>query len=320
MLRSSLIVRSIAFTGITIAASTRPSAWAVTMYGADVQNPTGGTSIVVFDSGNPAGTIHSIGHTGISGYSISGLDFDRTGTLYASTQVNGQGVGSGGLCTIDQTNGHATLVGAFNIPSDRVMTDLTYNPASDTFMGVAFDNVNNWLYNIDKTTGAASLVGQLNSPGSIFLGICADSAGTVYLEDYFGSRMRIVNGTNVTTMSSTIGAPVLFSQGMTMDWSNDGKWYLAATWERIPGSFQAAGDVRVINNSTGGTQQILGTWPQLPSNGYPVYGIADTAIKPTVPEPMISLLAAPMVCSTILKRRARSVHDCASSVVRDRRA
>jgi hypothetical protein len=283
--------------------SYRPSAWAVTFWAADVQNPVGGTSIVKFDSTNPKGTIHSIGHTGISGFSISGLDFDENGTLYASTQVSGGGTASGGFYTINQTNGHATLVGAFGTPADQDMTDLTYNPATHQFMGVAFDGLNNYLYTINKSTGAASLVGQLNSPGSIFLGICADSNGTVYLEDfeYNGSRMRVVNGTNVTPMSSTIGVPVIFPQGMTIDWSNTGAWYLAATWELIPGSFTAAGDVRLMNNATGGTQQILGTWPQLPNNSYPVYGIADIAIQP-VPEPSVALLLAATLTLTARRK------------------
>jgi hypothetical protein len=268
----------------TILASDGSAALGVTIWGADVQNPTGGTSIVKFDSANPVGTIASIGHTGISGFSISGLDFDRAGTLYAVTQVTGGGTAAGSFYTIDQTNGHATLIGLLGVPANQDMTDLTYNPATDQFVGVTFNGSNNFLYTIDKSTGAATLVGQLNSPGSIFLGISADSSGTVYLEDYNGSRMRIVNGTNVTPMSATIGVPVLFSQGMTMNWSAANTWYLAATWERIPGSFTANGDLRLMDNATGATQQVLGTWPELPNNSYPIYGISDIAVKP-VPEP-----------------------------------
>src|SRR5689334_8812744 len=271
---------------LTMLAGGGPAALGVTIWGADVQNPTGGTSFVNCDSTNPAGTIVSIGHTGIAGFSISGLDFDRAGTLYAVTQVSGGGTAAGSFYTIDQTNGHATLIGPLGVPANQDMTDLTYNPATDQFMGVTFNGSNNFLYTIDKSTGAATLVGQLNSPGSIFLGICADSSGTVYLEDYNGSRMRIVNGTNVTAMSATIGAPVLFAQGMTMNWSAGNTWYLAATWERIPGSFTANGDVRLMNNTSGATQQLLGTWPELSNNSYPIYGIADVAIKP-VPEPSL---------------------------------
>jgi hypothetical protein len=169
-------------------------------------------------------------------------------------------------------------------------------------MGVGFTGSANFLYTISRTSGAASLIGQLNSPGSIFLGICADSAGTMYLEDYTGSRMRIVNGLNVVPMSATIGAPVLFSQGMTMDWSSGGAWYLAATWELIPGSLTAAGDVRLMNNATGGTQQILGAWPQLQNNSYPIYSIGDIAIKP-VPEATAGLACTVIACVACRRKR-----------------
>jgi hypothetical protein len=276
---------------------------AVMIWGADSQHNVGGDSVVRFDSSNPAGTIATVGHTGVTGEFFSGLDFDRTGTLYAITQASGGASVPGHLYTIDQTNGHATLIGSLATPGNYQMTDLTYNPATDSLMGVAFSGSANYLYTISRTTGAATLVGQLNSPGSIFLGICADSSGTVYLEDYSGSRMRIVDGLNVVPMSSTIGAPVLFSQGMTMNWSDGGAWYLAATWELIPGSFTAAGDVRLMNNATGGTQQILGTWPQLPNNTYPIYAIGDIAIKP-VPEPMgVAIFSS--VVGMQLRRRPR---------------
>jgi hypothetical protein len=56
-----------------------------------------------------------------------------------------------------------------------------------------------------------------------------------------------------------------------------------------------------MNNQTGGTMQVLGTWPQLPNDSYPVYAIGDVAIRP-VPEPVGLLVFAGL--ALIWRRRA----------------
>ena len=66
---------------------------------------------------------------------------------------------------------------------------------------------------------------------------------------------------------------------MTMNWSAGDTWYLAATWERIPGSFTANGDLRLMNNATGATQQLLGTWPELPNNRQAEKAPGDAAAR-----------------------------------------
>jgi hypothetical protein len=285
-------------------------AHAVTVWGVDSNNSVGGDSVVKFDTSNPAGTIASIGHTGVTGSFMSGLDFDAAGTLYACSQSFND---TGFLYTIDQTNGHATLVGPLNLAaSNQEMTDLTYNPATGQFVGVAFDGQNNFLYTVNQSTGAASLVGQIITPGSIFLGICADSSGQLYLEDV-GGQMRTLNGLNSTAMSGTAGVSTLFSQGMTMDWSGGSAWYLAATYQTIPGSLFFAGDVRLMNNATGATTSVLGTWPLLPpsqSGQYPRYAIGDIAIKP-VPEPagLGAVIAAVVVGIARRQKRRESSRD-----------
>jgi len=274
-----------------------------TIWGVD-SNSSGGAgndAVVRFDSANPAGTITIVGHTGVSGFSMSGLDFDAAGTLWA---VSSHISSTGSLYTIDQTDGHATLVGGLGIPSNRDITDLTYNPVTGQLVGVAFDGQRNYLYTINKISGAAALVGEINSPGSIFLGICADSAGRLYLEEV-GGQMRRLNGLIATPMSDQLGVFTLFSQGMTMDWTRGDAWYLAATFQTIPGSFFAAGDVRLIDNTTGGTQQVLGTWPQLPNDQYPIYAIGDVAVRP-VPEPALAGLLAILVALRQRRRRRRA--------------
>jgi hypothetical protein len=272
------------------------NAAAVTIWGVDSNTSTGGDRVVRFESSNPAGTIVSVGSTGIGGgFFMSGLDFTPDGTLYAcSASISA----AGSLYSINQGNGQATLVGSLGLPDDRDLTDMTWNPATGHMMGVSFDGQRNFLYSIDTSSGAASLVGEINSPGSIFLGLCADSAGRMYLEAV-GGRMHVLDGLNAVPMPQPIGVNTIFSQGMTMDWSGDGSWYLAATFQHEVGGFNARGDVRLINRTTGGTQQILGTWPQLSNDTYPRYAIGDIAIRP-VPEPASVLAVGALL---LLSRR-----------------
>ena len=260
------------------------TAAAVPIWGVDSNSGTGGDRVVRFESSNPAGTIVSIGNTSVSGF-ISGLDFTPDGTLYACSSSLSA---AGSLYTINQTNGQATLVGSLGLPDERDMTDMTYNPATGQMVGVAFDGQRNFLYTISRTTGTATLVGEINSPGSIFLGLCADAGGRMYLESV-GGRMHVLDGLSATPMPQTIGVNTIFSQGMTMDWSADGAWYLAATFQHEVGGFNARGDVRLMNRTTGGTQQILGTWPQIPNDSYPRYAIGDIAVR-AVPEPALARL------------------------------
>jgi hypothetical protein len=255
------------------------TAHGVTLWGVDSNHSTGTDRVVRFASSNPAGTIVTIGQTGVDGFIMSGLDFDAGGTLYACSS----GISAtGSLYTINQTSGQATLVGSLAIPSNRSVTDMTFNPATNRMMGVAFDGERNYLYEISTSSGAASLVGEINSPAAIFLGLCADSSGRMYLEAS-GGRMYVLDGLDATAMPATIGVNTIFSQGMTMDWSNDGAWYLAATYQHEVGGFNARGDVRLIDRTTGGTQQVLGAWPQIPNDSYPRYAIGDIAVRP-VPE------------------------------------
>jgi WD40 repeat protein len=289
MLRRNLLGSSIVCSIITIL-STRPSAWAVTLWAVDSQHNSGGESIVTFDSANPAGTIHTIGHTGFSGF-VSGLDFDSAGNLFIATSPLSS---AGNFYKIDQATGHATLIGPLNLAApDHDLTDITWNPAVGRMYGVAFDGTDNFLYTIDTATGAGTLVGALDSPGSIVLGLCSDASGQMYTED-FGGQMRTLNGLTATPMSAQIGVWTWFSQGMCMDWSGDGKWYAATTFSDGPIFAMSSGDVRVIDKTTGGTAQVLGAWPNInqgQSSQFPLYSIGDVAVRP-IPEPGTSLLLA----------------------------
>ncbi|MBC8107103.1 MAG: hypothetical protein H7Z14_10975 [Anaerolineae bacterium] len=295
----------VAFTTIAIL-STRPTAWAVTLWGVDSQHNVGGNSIVTFDSSNPAATIHTVGHTGVTGL-VSGLDFDAHGDLYATTAPI---AGGGSFYRINQSTGQATLIGALNlIDPQHNLTDITFDPATNQCFGVAFNGSDNFLYTINKNTGAGTLVGTLVSPGSIVLGLCADSSGRMFTEDY-GGQMGSLNGLVATPMSGHMGVSTLFSQGMCMDWSGDGAWYAATTFSDGPAFAQSAGDVRRIDKSTGATEQILGAWPNLnpgQSTQFPLYSIGDVAVKP-VPEPTfaVSVCAAFLLIARSRKRLTSS--------------
>jgi hypothetical protein len=92
---------------LSLRAAHGAQAWAV-----DSNSPGGhGDAVVKFDTSNPAGTIQVVGHTEVTGFFMSGLDFDGLGNLFAVSQVSGAGTASGSLYKIDQADGHATLVG-----------------------------------------------------------------------------------------------------------------------------------------------------------------------------------------------------------------
>ena len=291
---ASLAMLSATFVGYSVAEG-------VTIWGVDSNAAGSSDRLVRFDSSNPAGTIVSVGSTGVTEGIISGIDFDAAGTLFGVSQPLS---GGGSFYTIDTATGVATVVGSLNLTVGREITDLTFVPTTGRFVGVAFDGQRNFLYDIDHTSGAASLVGEINAPDSIMLGICADSAGRLFLERV-GGRMLALDGLNATPLPQSIGVTTLFSQGMTMNWSDGDAWYLAATWQ-ISG-FNAAGDVRLIDNATGGTAQILGAWPQNSNNSYPRYAIGDIAIRP-IPEASSALALGLSLIVVAARGRRHEMH------------
>lgn len=297
-MNNSILRASIAL----IAVAGASSAFCTEIFATDNLGPTnGGTTsdrVIKFDSSNPAGTVTTIGVTGVAGQGFGGLDFAGNGVLYGATSFGGSFTSSQ-LYSISTTTGAATLIGTMGLTAGSV-NDLSWNPVTGQMQAlVGNGSGSNSLWNVSLTTGAATFVGNISGFASgLAVGLSTDSSGTNYIEDIVSDTMYKLSGLNAVAMSSGIGLDCNFSQGMTMDWSNNNAWYLGS----ISASPTFVGDVRLMNNATGGTSTVLGTWP-LNANGLPEYETGDLAIRP-VPEPF-SMVALGAGIAAMLRRRRK---------------
>ena len=253
-----------------------------------------GDRIIRFDSANPLGTVQLVGFTGAAGANkgLSGMDFHPNGTLYA---VSGFGTGftaAGGseLMTINQTTGAATVVGNLGLGTANAVADMSYNPVTGQMQVVTNNAGTAELRTVNLSNGASTLIGAITGlpTGHLEIGLATNAAGVNFIHNIADDRMYQLTGTVATPMATTIGIDTNFSQGMTMDWSRDGSWYLGSI-SSVPAF---ASQVRLMNNATGGTTSILATWPNNGGGALPQYETGDLAIAP-VPEPAtIGLLAA----------------------------
>ena len=144
----------------------------------------GGTPFVY--TVNPAdGSSIFLGDSGLGFAAISAMDFNPSGTLYASVNIAGAG-GTGGdhLAIIDKTNGVATVIGPYGIctpspiglPADgsgsctlERMEAIAFASDGTLYGATTNGGPNNpgELYTIDTSTGQATLVAQiLDASGS----------------------------------------------------------------------------------------------------------------------------------------------------------
>jgi hypothetical protein len=253
-----------------------------------------GDRIIRFDTANPLGTVQLVGFAGAAaaGVGLGAMDFAPNGTLYAMDSFAAAGgVFTGSrLFTINTNTGVATLVGPSGLPSTNAVADMSWNPATNQMQvvtnaggGVA------QLHTINLATGAATLVGNITGlpATNLEIGLATNAQGVNFVHNLSDDRMYQLNGLVATPMSTTIGVDTNFSQGMTIDWSGNGNWYLGSI-SSVP---VFASQVRLMNNATGGTTSILATWPNNGGGGLPQYETGDLAINP-IPEPAsLGLLA-----------------------------
>jgi len=263
---------------------------------------TVGDRFVSFDSANPVGTITTLGQSGVAGLGFTGLDFAGVGGLLYLVTGFGTGFTGSSLYTINTSTGAATLVGATGLASTNGIADLAWNPATGTMMAIS--NAGGGvaqLHSINLGTGAATTVGTITGlpAGNLVIGLSANAAGVLHVQEIATDQMFTLSGLAATATSSTIGANTNFSQGMTMDWSGNGNWYLAAIGN-TPAFFS---DVRLMNNATGGTTTVLGTFPNSGPGGLPQYELGDIAINP-VPEPA-TIAALSLGAAALLRKRRR---------------
>jgi hypothetical protein len=267
-----------------------------------------GDRIIRFDSSNPAGTVVTVGATGVANEGLSGMDFDSTGTLYAASGFNSTGGTFAGskLYRINTTTGAATLVGAMGLPTGDAVTDLSWNPVTNTMQAISYNGSVNNFYTVNRTTGAATLVGTVTGggAGALDIGLATNHLGVNYIHDLVADRMYVLAGTVAAALPNTTGIDSNFSQGMTMNWSGAGgdtqdRWYLGALTSSL------VGEVMTVNNTTGSATVISpgGVWPTH-SNGLPEYETGDLAIAPGVPEPATAGLLALGALAMIRRRRA----------------
>jgi hypothetical protein len=254
-----------------------------------------GDRIIRFDTANPLGTVALVGFAGpaAAGVGLGGMDFDGGGTLYAvDSFAQAGGVFNGSrLFRISTTTGAATLVGSLGLPATNAVADMSFNPATGQMQvvtnaggGVA------QLHTVNLATGAATLVGAISGlpTSNLEIGLATNAAGVNFVHNLADDRMYQLAGLVATPMSATIGRDTNFSQGMTIDWSGNGNWYLGSISNNP--TFESA--VRLMNNATGGTTSILATWPNNGTGALPQYETGDLAIAP-IPEPAtLGLLGA----------------------------
>jgi hypothetical protein len=210
--------------------------------------------LIRFWSDDPLAYVE-VGRTGMADEWISGMDFDAAGNLYAvSGQIDGQPTG---FYQIDTITGGATFVGELGIPLTSFITDLSWDPSTNQMFALGgtdapfgtFQCTNiTQLWTIDLGTGAASLVLDVvkdNGEVTLGVGLATDANGTHYIQCHIGpepirldfgpgnctflswgtNRLYRLDG-NIARLIDTPNWSLApnFDQGMTIDWSGDGRW------------------------------------------------------------------------------------------------
>ncbi len=266
--------------------------------GADVQiyatnnlanTPDASDTLIVFDSSNPAGYT-TIGSLGVSNIGFGGLDFDAAGNLYGyASFFKSTGGASSGLYSINPDTGAATPIGS-NV---QTIQDIAFNPTDNALYGIntRFQSQST-LFRIDTTTGGVTNLGLMSGlPAAHHLGgFGIDSQGNFFVQDFVTDAIYIGDGTNFTHLYD-MGIDTSYSQGLTIDWSNDDTGYHGAVGQGVfPDYFST---INTFATDGSGYNAFGPSFGPNNMDGIPPVEPGDLAIRP-IPAPAgsLALLAA----------------------------
>lgn len=245
---------------------------------AEIWTDIGGT-IARFDSANP-GVITNVGVTGE--LPMDGMDFTSDGTLY--------GVADQELFRINQTNGSVNYIGIATLPPGQIFMDISWDPVAHQMYAID-SSFPPMLYQLNLNTGAATTVGPLSIGlfPTLSAGLATTAAGVRYVDDSTNDKLFRLAGLTGTPLGPA-GFDFTFFGGMTIDWSQDGTCYHAAT-----GGTSSLAELWTIDLGTG-----AGTFGGIIGAGFPLLSVA---IKP-VPEPSGVLILALLAIGARCRRSA----------------
>jgi PEP-CTERM motif len=198
---------------------TMAAAQAAQIFAVDIS--PGPNQLVTIDSAAP-GTATVIGQMGVQGL-VSGLDFDRSGRLFATTQA-----ATNFFYAVNPATGAATLIGGSGLRDTHALQDLAWDPHGQRMLGLASINgAGASLYDINTATGEATLLTNLGAlANDLAVGLAADSDGTLFIHGLNADAWyKVTPDLASVTMMGPLGTLTNFQQGGTLDWSGDGTLY-----------------------------------------------------------------------------------------------
>ncbi len=211
----------------------------VDCYGVDINSE----STVFWNTATP-GTVNTIGTTTDDIYGGDFLD-DNFNTLYGITA-------GGNLVTVNVSNGSITVVGALNLQTGDIPTDLSQDPTDGTLYACATDMSVSRLYTINPLTGAATLIGAINN-ANFALSIAVNTAGEMFCLDGSGDNLLSINKSTADgTIIGSLGYDANYAQGMDFNHKN-GILYIAAYNATVSLPQLRIADVNTGNSTNLGT-------------------------------------------------------------------
>jgi hypothetical protein len=224
----------------------------------------GGGGIPDIFTVNPVtGEATLVGDTGLGIAAVEGLDFNATGTLYASVNIaGGAGTGADHLAIINKTTGAATVVGSFGSCTGVTIPSTGLGSCTiEGMAGIAFDAAGIlWgshrvgaagapgLYRINVATGAATFVAPfLDASGA------EPSGGVASIQ--FACNGLLYGGTAFPVSPATDGGDLITINPATGRFSTIGKAVQDASLGAL--AFQASCPAPVIPTVSGAATILL---------------------------------------------------------------